>query len=202
MRGARAGRTTTMETDEEATRHTGVARARRRALGALRGRLGAPALARRCRFPACPRSWTGCAIVHLSDFHLGFPSRGERAVERAIEWAAAREPDLVLITGDLLSRPGAEPRLRELLDACPGRLPCSATTTSRTRATRSRSRAPSPISPRRPSSSTRLGSSSFEAGACRSSASTRARIGSERRARASSPIQTPTCASCSATSRT
>src|SRR5262245_60128492 len=60
-----------------------------------------------------PPELDGLRIVHLSDFHLGFPSRGERAVERAIEWTAARDPDLVLITGDLLSRPAAEDRLRE-----------------------------------------------------------------------------------------
>ena len=35
-------------------------------------------------------------------------------------WAAARKPDLTLITGDLLSRPSAEPRLRALLDLLPG----------------------------------------------------------------------------------
>jgi uncharacterized protein len=70
--------------------------------------------------PGLPEELDGLRIVHLSDFHLGFPSRGQRAVQRAIEWAAAREPDLILITGDLLSRPGAEPRLRELLDLMPG----------------------------------------------------------------------------------
>ena len=59
-------------------------------------------------------------IVHLSDFHLGFPSRGERAVWRAVRWAAAREPDLTVITGDLLSRPSAESRLRALLRQIPG----------------------------------------------------------------------------------
>ncbi len=61
----------------------------------------------------------GLRIVHLSDFHLGFPSRGERAVRRAVEWAAGLDPDLVLVTGDLVSRPKGEPLLRELL----GRLP-------------------------------------------------------------------------------
>jgi predicted MPP superfamily phosphohydrolase len=70
--------------------------------------------------PGLPEELEGLRVVHLSDFHLGFPSRGERAVERAIEWTAAREPDLVLITGDLLSRPGAESRLRELLARVPG----------------------------------------------------------------------------------
>ena len=62
----------------------------------------------------------GLRIAHLSDFHLGFPSRGERAVHRAVRWTAAREPDLVAITGDLLSRPAAEPRLRMLLKRLPG----------------------------------------------------------------------------------
>jgi hypothetical protein len=72
--------------------------------------------------PGLPEELDGLRVVHLSDFHLGFPSRGERAVRRAVEWTAAREPDLVLITGDLLSRPGAEPKLRELLDLVPGSL--------------------------------------------------------------------------------
>src|SRR6476619_7457883 len=70
--------------------------------------------------PGLPGDLDGLRVVHLSDFHLGFPSRGERAVERAIRWTAARKPDLVAITGDLLSRPGAEPRLRMLLDLLPG----------------------------------------------------------------------------------
>ena len=74
----------------------------------------------RVSLPGLPAELDGLRVVHLSDFHLGFPSRGERAVERALHWAAARKPDLVLITGDLLSRPAAEPRLRELLDLVPG----------------------------------------------------------------------------------
>jgi uncharacterized protein len=70
--------------------------------------------------PGLPPELEGLRVVHLSDFHLGFPSRGERAVERAIDWTAAREPELVLITGDLLSRPGAESKLRKLLERVPG----------------------------------------------------------------------------------
>jgi len=52
--------------------------------------------------PGLPEELDGLRVVHLSDFHLGFPSRGEAAVERAIDWTAARDPDLVVITGDLL----------------------------------------------------------------------------------------------------
>lgn len=70
--------------------------------------------------PGLPVQLDGVRIVHLSDFHLGFPSRGEHAVHRAVRWAAAREPDLTVITGDLLSRPSAEPRLRMLLARLPG----------------------------------------------------------------------------------
>jgi predicted MPP superfamily phosphohydrolase len=58
-------------------------------------------------------------IVHLSDFHLGVPSRGSHAVVRAVEWAVELEPDLVCITGDLVSRPRGEPALRELVASLP-----------------------------------------------------------------------------------
>ena len=66
--------------------------------------------------PRLPEELAGLRIAHLSDFHLGLPSRGARAVGRAVEWAAARRPDLVVITGDLVSRPRGEALLRRLLD--------------------------------------------------------------------------------------
>jgi uncharacterized protein len=69
--------------------------------------------------PGLPRELDGLRIAHLSDFHLGFPSPGAHAVEQAVAWVEARRPDLVLISGDLLSRPRAETRLRDLLDRLP-----------------------------------------------------------------------------------
>jgi predicted MPP superfamily phosphohydrolase len=63
-----------------------------------------------------PGELDGLRVAHLSDFHLGLPSRGERAVERAVAWVRERRPELVCITGDLVSRPRGEPVLRELLD--------------------------------------------------------------------------------------
>jgi uncharacterized protein len=66
-----------------------------------------------------PPELGGLRIAHLSDFHLGLPSRGTRAVRKAVHWVAERQPDLVMLTGDLISRPGGEPLLRELV----GRLP-------------------------------------------------------------------------------
>src|SRR5439155_12041730 len=41
------------------------------------------------------------------------------AVERAVEWAVARQPDLVCLSGDLLARPGGERHLRELVTRLP-----------------------------------------------------------------------------------
>ena len=69
--------------------------------------------------PGLPEELAGLRIAHLSDFHLGLPSRGTRAVERAVEWVAERQPDLTLVSGDLVSLPRGEPRLRELLERLP-----------------------------------------------------------------------------------
>jgi uncharacterized protein len=66
--------------------------------------------------PGLPPELDGLRVVHLSDFHLGVPSRGSRAVRVAVDWAHARDPDLVCITGDLVSRPKGEAELRRLLD--------------------------------------------------------------------------------------
>jgi uncharacterized protein len=52
-----------------------------------------------------PPQLVGLRIGHLSDFHLGFPSLGGRASKRAVAWVAGREPDVVAVTGDLVSRP-------------------------------------------------------------------------------------------------
>jgi len=57
----------------------------------------------------------GLRIAHLSDFHLGMPSRGERASAKAVAWVAERRPDLVCVTGDLVSRRRGVPLLRKLL---------------------------------------------------------------------------------------
>jgi len=71
------------------------------------------------RLRRLPQELDGLRIAHLSDFHLGVPSRGTIAVQRAVEWVEERQPELTLITGDLLSRPRGEARLRELLARLP-----------------------------------------------------------------------------------
>jgi uncharacterized protein len=69
--------------------------------------------------PGLPPELDGLRIAHLSDFHLGTPSRGRRAAERAVDWVAERKPDLVAITGDLLSHPRGEQALLALLAKLP-----------------------------------------------------------------------------------
>lgn len=66
--------------------------------------------------PGLPAELDGITIAHLSDFHFGAPlSRGNRAGERAAAWVATRRPELVCVTGDLVSHPRGEPRLRRIL---------------------------------------------------------------------------------------
>src|SRR5207247_4397916 len=66
-----------------------------------------------------PRELAGLRIAHLSDFHLGVPGRGSVAVERAVAWVEERQPDLTLISGDLLTRASGERQLRELVARLP-----------------------------------------------------------------------------------
>jgi uncharacterized protein len=72
-----------------------------------------------CPLPGLAPELDGLRIAHLSDFHLGFPSRGSAAVERAVDWVEERQPDLTLISGDLISRRRGEARLRVLLARLP-----------------------------------------------------------------------------------
>ena len=90
----------------------------RRGVRLVRGRVAADAGRSRLRCPGLPQALDGMRIGHLSDFHLGAPlSRGNGASERAAEWVASRPPELVCITGDLVSLPRGEARLRRIL-AC------------------------------------------------------------------------------------
>ena len=62
-----------------------------------------------------PAELDGLRIAHLSDFHLGPPSRGSVAVRKAAAWVRERRPDLVVATGDLLSHPRGRTQLDETL---------------------------------------------------------------------------------------
>ena len=67
------------------------------------------------RLDGVPAELDGLRIAHLSDLHLGVPSRGRRAVRDAVDWVIERKPDLVCITGDLVSRPTGMGELERLL---------------------------------------------------------------------------------------
>jgi uncharacterized protein len=69
--------------------------------------------------PELPPELDGLRIVHLSDFHFGVPSPGVGATWRAAVWARERQPDLVALTGDLLTNPRGEPMLRRLVRVLP-----------------------------------------------------------------------------------
>jgi uncharacterized protein len=69
--------------------------------------------------PGLPEELDGLRIAHLSDFHLGVPSPGVGAVWQAAAWARERRPDLVAISGDLLTHPRGEPMLRRLVRMLP-----------------------------------------------------------------------------------
>jgi hypothetical protein len=62
-----------------------------------------------------PAELDGLRIAHLSDLHLGAPSRGRRAVLEAARWVNERQPDLICITGDLVSRRSGMRDLERLL---------------------------------------------------------------------------------------
>jgi uncharacterized protein len=57
--------------------------------------------------PGLPPALDGMTILHLSDFHAGTPSLNMRAVRRAAAFGARVQPDLVALTGDILSGPRA-----------------------------------------------------------------------------------------------
>jgi predicted MPP superfamily phosphohydrolase len=69
--------------------------------------------------PGLPRELDGVRVAHLSDLHLGPPSRGTAAARRAAAWVEERQPDLTAVSGDLLTRPSGEPLLRELVARLP-----------------------------------------------------------------------------------
>jgi predicted MPP superfamily phosphohydrolase len=63
--------------------------------------------------PGLPRALDGLRVLHLSDVHPGY-GPGLRTLRDAVQWAAELDPDLAVITGDLVARRRAEPRFRAL----------------------------------------------------------------------------------------
>ncbi len=57
--------------------------------------------------PDLPPALDGLSLLHLSDLHAGTPSLNLRALRRAVDFGVEMRPDLVAITGDLISHPRA-----------------------------------------------------------------------------------------------
>jgi uncharacterized protein len=64
-----------------------------------------------------PPALDGLSILHLSDFHAGTPSFNVRAMRKAIAFGVAARPDMVAVTGDVISHPRAEHTVRRALAA-------------------------------------------------------------------------------------
>jgi uncharacterized protein len=62
-----------------------------------------------------PSELDGFSILHLSDLHLGTASFNGRTLRRAVEWSKAEPAELVVLTGDLLSRARGARSLRDAL---------------------------------------------------------------------------------------
>jgi predicted MPP superfamily phosphohydrolase len=69
--------------------------------------------------PGLPEELDGLRIAHLSDFHFGVPSPGIGAAWQSAVWVRERKPDLVAISGDLLTHPRGEPMLRRFVRILP-----------------------------------------------------------------------------------
>ena len=171
-------------------------------MGALRGRLGAAPDARRVRCQGCRPSSRACGSRTCPTSTSAFRRAASAAVERAVEWVEERQPDLTLITGDLLSRPTAEGRLRELV----ARLPrCFAVLGNHDYA-HTRDPFSQPRRSRRPRAGDAARGRLADDRAARPARADRRRRPAHvprggSRDRSGSPIRTPTCASCSATTR-
>jgi uncharacterized protein len=50
-----------------------------------------------------PPALDGLSILHLSDFHAGSPSLNLRAMRKAVAFGVQEQPDMVVITGDIIT---------------------------------------------------------------------------------------------------
>ena len=52
-----------------------------------------------------PPELDGLTILHLSDFHAGTPSLNLRTMQAAVAYGVSQQPDMVVVTGDIIAHP-------------------------------------------------------------------------------------------------
>jgi predicted MPP superfamily phosphohydrolase len=67
--------------------------------------------------PGLPPALDGLTVLHLSDFHAGTPSLNTRAMRKAVEFGVRMQPDLVALTGDILSHGRARDAVVHAMEA-------------------------------------------------------------------------------------
>jgi predicted MPP superfamily phosphohydrolase len=55
--------------------------------------------------PGLPAPWSGVTVLHLSDVHAGVFPTNERSLSKVVDWATPLQPDLVVLTGDIIGDP-------------------------------------------------------------------------------------------------
>ena len=72
--------------------------------------------------PGLPTDLEGLTILHLSDVHAGQPGLNVWTLSRAVSWARERNPDLVVLTGDIVGAGHGARRCVEILSQLRPRL--------------------------------------------------------------------------------
>ena len=62
-----------------------------------------------------PPELEGLSILHLSDFHAGTPSLNLRTMQAAVAYGVSQQPDMVVVTGDIIAHPRGQQRVFDQL---------------------------------------------------------------------------------------
>jgi uncharacterized protein len=65
--------------------------------------------------PGLPAPLSGLTVLHLSDVHAGTFATNERSLRKVVDWSLPLNPQLVLLTGDILGEPRHSGPCLELL---------------------------------------------------------------------------------------
>ena len=100
----------------------------RRRVHDLRGTVARKRPTIAARSPDCPPAFEGLTVLHLSDVHAGQPGLNLHTLRKAVEWGVSVEPDLVVLTGDIMGGGRGRRECLELLSLLRPRLGAYAVT--------------------------------------------------------------------------